>query len=292
MSVKGLPSDFSSRMQTVLGHSYQAFESALTETAPVSIRKNPMKKSDLFEDSTQIPWEPRGYYLNERPSFTLDPAFHAGAYYVQEASSMLIGYALRQVIDFSENLKILDLCAAPGGKSTLLLSHMNQNSVLLSNEVIRTRVNILKENLHKWGNPNVLVSNHEAEDFKPLNGFFDLVLIDAPCSGEGLFRKDENARREWSVDNVKLCAARQRKIVANAVDLLREGGILLYSTCTYNAQENMGNVQWVAEQFDCESLSINLPPNWGVVELNENNRYGYQCYPHLLKGEGLSLIHI
>ena len=286
MSVKGLPIDFCSRMQTILGATFPAFETALADDPPVCIRKNPMKETDVFESSSPIPWEPSGCYLTERPSFTLDPAFHAGAYYVQEASSMLTAHALRQVVDFHARLKILDLCAAPGGKSTLLLAHMNQNSVLLSNEVIRARVNILKENIHKWGYPNALISNHEAEDFAALNGFFDVVLIDAPCSGEGLFRKDENARREWSLENVQLCSARQRKIVANAVELLREGGILLYSTCTYNAQENMDNVRWIAEQFDCESLLINLPSNWGVVERKENNQYGYQCYPHLLKGEG------
>ncbi|MFZ4545461.1 MAG: methyltransferase RsmF C-terminal domain-like protein, partial [Saprospiraceae bacterium] len=222
----------------------------------------------------------------ERPSFTLDPLFHAGAYYVQEASSMLIGHALKQVVDFDRNLRILDLCAAPGGKSTLLLSLMNDKSVLLSNEVIKTRVNILKENIHKWGNPNVMVSNHEAEDFRGLNGFFDVVLIDAPCSGEGLFRKDENAKKEWSPENVNLCSARQKKILSNTIDLLTDGGILLYSTCTYNAQENLDNVIWITEQFGCESIPIELPADWGVVELKESASFGYQCYPHLVKGEG------
>lgn len=286
MAASGLPPAFVARMRSQLATTYPAFESAMAEAAPVSIRYNPLKPVVQFDEAAPIPWEPNGFYLGARPSFTLDPSFHAGAYYVQEASSMLIGHALRQTVDFGDSLKIMDLCAAPGGKSTLLLSHMNRQSVLLSNDVIKTRVNILKENIHKWGHPNAVVSNQEAEDFRSLNGFFDVLLIDAPCSGEGLFRKDENAGKEWSEDNVQLCAARQRKIVANAVNLLTEGGILLYSTCTYNAQENMDNVRWISEQFGCESLPIKMPANWGVLELHEASGFGYQCYPHLVKGEG------
>ncbi len=282
-----LPIDFQQRMQASLGTSYDAFLAALSEKPPVSIRQNPLKKADvLFPDAYSIPWTTDGLYLPQRPIFTLDPAFHAGAYYVQEASSMLIGYALGQKIDFDKSLKILDLCAAPGGKSTLLAALMNDKSLLLSNEVIKSRVTILKENIHKWGNPNVMVSNHEVEEMGALEGFFDVIVIDAPCSGEGLFRKDENAQKEWSLENVNLCSTRQRKIVANAISLLREGGVLLYSTCTYNADENIDNVKWIAENFDCNSETVELPAEWGVETIENDKVVGYQCFPHKVKGEG------
>ena len=283
-----LPIDFQQRMKTRLGVAYDDFLNALIATnAPISIRQNPLKKSTLtWKNTTPIPWEKNGFYLEERPVFTLDPAFHAGVYYVQEASSMLIGYALQQKVDFSKSLKILDLCAAPGGKSTLLASLMNENSILLTNEVIKSRVTILKENIHKWGNPNVMISNHEVEEMSALEGFFDVILIDAPCSGEGLFRKDENAKKEWSLDNVNLCSTRQRKIVGNAISLLREGGILLYSTCTYNDDENINNVEWITQTFDCQSEKIDCPEDWGVESIEKNNNFAYQCFPHKVKGEG------
>lgn len=282
-----LPADFKNRMQIQLGNEYIDFITALSDKAPISVRCNPLKKGDQVLDfSEKIAWEENGFYLAERPVFTLDPLFHAGAYYVQEASSMLIAYSIKQKIDFDKSLKILDLCAAPGGKSTLLASLMNEKSILLTNEVIKNRVSILKENMLKWGNPNVMISNHEAREMNNLEHFFDIILIDAPCSGEGLFRKDENAIKEWSLENVNLCSIRQRKIVGEAISLLKENGILLYSTCTYNADENMNNVAWIATSFGCQSEKIPIPKDWGVAEIELENCFGYQCYPHKVKGEG------
>lgn len=282
-----LPIDFEHRMQQQLGAAYDVFFEKLNEKPPVSIRLNRQKAFPRqWENATPIAWEASALYLPERISFTLDPAFHAGAYYVQEASSMLISYALRQKVDFSRPLRILDLCGAPGGKSTLLASLMSDESVLVANEVIKTRVNILKENINKWGNPNVLVSNHEAEEFTHLDGFFDVILVDAPCSGEGLFRKDENAIKEWSLQNVNLCATRQRKILAHIVDMLSEGGVLLYSTCTYNDDENINNAAWLAKTFQLHSQRIEIPTEWGVGEISKDNTFGYQCYPHKVRGEG------
>lgn len=282
-----LPVEFQNRMQAQLGDDYAAFLSSLSDTAPSSIRHNPNKAIlQAQENATKVAWEEHSYYLAERPVFTLDPTFHAGAYYVQEASSMLIGHALKQKINLDNSLKILDLCAAPGGKSTLLASLMNDKSILLSNEVIKNRVNVLKENLLKWGNSNVMISNHEAGEMSNLEHFFDIVLIDAPCSGEGLFRKDENATKEWSLENVNLCSLRQRKIVGEAIALLKENGILIYSTCTYNADENMNNVAWIATSFGCQSEKISIPKDWGVEEISQENSFGYQCYPHKVKGEG------
>jgi NOL1/NOP2/fmu family ribosome biogenesis protein/23S rRNA U2552 (ribose-2'-O)-methylase RlmE/FtsJ len=202
---------------------------------------------------------------------------------------MLIAYDLRQKVDFDKSLKILDLCAAPGGKSTLLASLMNDKSILLCNEVIKNRVTILKENIGKWGNPNVMISNHEVEEMAALEGFFDVILIDAPCSGEGLFRKDENATKEWSLESVEICATRQQKILSSAISLLKEGGTLVYSTCTYNNAENINNVDWISQHFDCQSDTIDIPTDWGIEIIKKNDVVGYQCFPHRVKGEGFFL---
>lgn len=179
-------------------------------------------------------------------------------------------------------LRILDLCAAPGGKSTLLASWMPPESLLLSNEVIRSRVTVLKENLERWGNPNTFTCSYDPEAFSKLNGFFDVVLVDAPCSGEGLFRKDPDAVNEWSPDHVQLCSARQRRILSAAVSLVAPGGVLLYSTCTYNEPENDQNAQWLADNQNLSPLQLDLPKEWGIV----SRSIGYQCYPHRLRGEG------
>src|SRR5436190_11131836 len=186
---------------------------------------------------SRVPWSSSGFYLNERPIFTLDPMFHAGAYYVQEASSMFLEQALKQTVDLSQPVKVLDLCAAPGGKSTLIQSLITTESLLVSNEVIKTRVNILSENITKWGAANVIVTNNDPRDFQRLPGYFDVIVIDAPCSGSGLFRKDPAAISEWSRDNVILCSQRQQRILADIMPALKPGGILIYSTCSYSQEE-------------------------------------------------------
>ncbi len=268
------------------------FMGALNTPPPVSVRFNPKKKLDLatFEQnlglhSEPVAWHTEGVYLEERPVFTLDPSFHAGAYYVQEASSMFIAEALRQHVDFQEDIKILDLCAAPGGKSTLLAALMSDDSFLLANEVIKNRVDILKENIIKWGQTNTYVSNHDPEDFAPLADFFDIVLVDAPCSGEGMFRKDPQAAQEWSPEAVVTCSARQKRILAHAQNLVKSGGFLLYSTCTYNEFENEKNAEFILENTDFQPLTIDLNPEWRVTKL----KYGYQFFPHKTKGEGFYL---
>ncbi len=274
-------------MQALLGADYPPFAAALATSAPVSIRLNPAKPlvDVLPKIDGVVPWHPQGRYLSQRPVFTLDPTFQAGAYYVQEASSMFLYEALRQTVDFSKKLKVLDLCAAPGGKSTLLADLLGPDSLLVANEVIRTRVNSLRENLEKWGTPNVAVTSAEAEDFGGLEGFFDVIVADAPCSGEGLFRKDPAAMREWSPAAVDLCSARQQRILTAAMDALAPGGILVYSTCTYNAQEDENQVDWLCRTFDLQILPLILPAEWGIVQ----NESGYHFYPHRLRGEGFFL---
>jgi len=251
-----LPEAFITRTKALLGDEWDAFEQALNQKPPVSIRLNPHKagKEALsdFEVESPVPWASNAYYLSARPVFTLDPLFHAGCYYVQEASSMFLEHFIKNHI--YKPVKALDLCAAPGGKSTHLSATLPEGSLLVANEVIRTRVNILSENLIKWGNPNTVVTNNHPKEIGKLKSYFDLIVCDLPCSGEGMFRKDPVAVSEWSVGNVKRCAERQRQIINDVYPALKPGGILIYSTCTYNREENEENIDWICKEFEMELL--------------------------------------
>ena len=280
----GLPENFKTQMQTLLGQDdWNDFAAALQQAAPVSIRYN-RHKNATPQDTEKVAWCDKGSYLTTRPVFTLDPLLHAGAYYVQEASSMFLEQAA-VLWRGQTDLRFLDLCAAPGGKSTHLADLMPGGSLLVSNEVIRSRTAALVENLAKWGNPNVVVTNNDPKDFASLPGFFDVMLIDAPCSGEGLFRKEPAAMEEWSEAHVKHCAERQRRIVSGAWDALKEDGLLLYSTCTYNEEENEGNVRWIVQQLGAEVVHLPLCDAWNITP----NEYGYRFFPHRTKGEGFFL---
>ena len=289
-----LPEPFIQSLQKVKGFSEEAFKAVHESGAQItSVRLNPNKIFDIQYSifNTQldkVPWNDNGYYLPERPSFTLDPLFHAGAYYVQEASSMFLEEVLKQTVDLSKPLKILDLCAAPGGKSTLIQSVISKESLLVSNEVIRTRVNILSENITKWGAANVIVTNNNPSDFKRLPGYFDVIVVDAPCSGSGLFRKDPNAISEWSENNVALCAQRQQRILADIMPSLKAGGVLIYSTCSYSYQEDEEMEDWLAEELKMESVQLNVDDGWGIVETvsEKSGSFGYRFYPDKVKGEG------
>ena len=272
-------------MQNTLGNQWAAFEKALHLPPPVSVRYHFLKENKCQENFEKVKWSSKGVYLPERPVFTLDPALHAGAYYVQEASSMLVEEAVRQWCDLRKPLRVLDLAAAPGGKSTLLADLLGMKGLLLANEVIRPRYQVLRHNLARWGYPNACSSNHDSRDLSALSAWFDLLLLDAPCSGEGLFRKDPDAVREWSPEALRLCAARQRRILSDAAGLLRPGGILVYSTCTYHEEENAANVQWLAREFGFEEAPLDIPAEWGIQAIGP----GYQCYPHRVRGEGFYL---
>lgn len=279
------PQVFIKQVEELLGIDAKSYFEALKEPPPVSIRYNPTK--GLGEvDLDKVPWCEEAYYLPERKSFTLDPRFHGGHYYVQEASSMVLDYCFRRALDLEQALVALDLCAAPGGKSTLMASFLNEKSLLVSNEVIRSRFHILTENMTKWGCPNVLLSNHDSQDFLGLPSRFDAILVDAPCSGEGLFRKQANAVEEWSPDNVQLCAGRQKRILANVLPSLRAGGVICYSTCTMNRKENEENVEWMEQEFGLEVLKFEFPKEWGISESFPKAGKGYRMYPHKVKGEG------
>lgn len=285
ISLMQLPDPFRTQMQEQLGGQFPDFLDALQTVPPVSAHLNVFKNKIRKENFDGVKWYSKGVYFSERPNFTLDPAFQAGAYYVQEASSMLIAEAVRQLVNLDQELCVLDLCAAPGGKSTLLASLLSESSLLVSNEVIRSRYQVLDYNLTKWGISNRVTTCQDAERFTGLSDFFDLILVDAPCSGEGLFRKDPEAVKEWSPEQVGLCSARQKRILQATIPLLKPGGILLYSTCTYNDQENSENAQWLLNTFPLEIADLAFPENWGIGKL----QLGFQCYPHLVKGEGLYL---
>jgi 16S rRNA C967 or C1407 C5-methylase (RsmB/RsmF family)/NOL1/NOP2/fmu family ribosome biogenesis protein len=288
METNQFPPKFLELLSTEPGFDRESFVDAHQKTpVPTTIRQNPFKKTHIKTDAP-VPWCANGYYLDARPSFTFDPLFHAGAYYVQEASSMFIGHIL-QHIKQAEPVKILDLCAAPGGKSTLLNSAMDPDDLLVANEIIKTRVPILADNLTRWGTSNTIVTNNDPKDFERLPGFFDIVLVDAPCSGSGMFRKDPDAMTEWSEGNVNLCHQRQERILANIYPALKEDGYLIYSTCSYSHQENEDILDWLCQTFNMESIRVPIQPEWGIVETTSplKQAWGYRFYPGKVKGEGL-----
>lgn len=258
---------------------------ALGEASPVSIRINRKKWMKDPLNSAPVPWCSDGYYLDNRPSFTLDPLFHAGCYYPQEASGMILGEIFRQVCNSGEYVRILDLCGAPGGKSTHVSSLAGENRLLVSNEVIRTRALILTENLSKWGIPNFIVTQGDPSAFGRLTGFFDIILADVPCSGEGMFR-NISVRSEWSESNAELCALRQKRILMDVWPALREDGILIYSTCTFNPAENEDNIIWLSEKTGIESVRPDLSEFEGITEIKRGDIYGYGFYPGRIRGEG------
>ena len=280
-----LPIEFIDNMHKEMGSEAELLLRALESEPITSIRLN--SKLDVLTfacDTEEVPWHIDGYYLSERPAFTLDPLFHAGCYYVQEASSMFIQQALEQYVD-TDSI-VLDLCAAPGGKSTLISEYLGKDGLLLSNEVVRQRVFILSENIQKWGNGNTVVTHNSAAEYgERCHHLFDCILVDAPCSGEGMFRKDLSAREEWSIQAVKHCAERQRSILSDVWDALKPGGVLLYSTCTFNPWENEDNVAWIAETLGADVLNVAVDPSWGITMGNP----GYHFYPHKTRGEGFYL---
>jgi 16S rRNA C967 or C1407 C5-methylase (RsmB/RsmF family)/NOL1/NOP2/fmu family ribosome biogenesis protein len=284
------PPDFLPALAGLPGFDEATFVAAHEAEPPVTIRLNPAKPTDAFDAAARVPWSTWGRRLPERPVFTLDPLFHAGCYYVQEASSMAVEAALRAATDPGNDLRVLDLCAAPGGKSTALASLLTPDSVLVANEVIKPRAAVLADNLTKWGLVNSFVTNNDPKDFQRLPGFFDVLLVDAPCSGSGLFRKDPLARTEWSLEAVRLCAQRQQRILADAWPTLREGGVLVYATCSYAAAENEQVLDWLAETFAVESVPVPELTAQGVRETrSERGLLGYRFWPDQVPGEGFFL---
>lgn len=291
-----LPAAFTEYSYTLLGvEEYERLADALEKGQPISIRLNEDKLTDssfsLFRTSfSPVPWSSTGFYLERRPTFTFDPLFHAGCYYVQEASSMFVEQALKQYLTDQPAI-MLDLCAAPGGKSTHARSVLPAGSLLVANEVIRNRSQILAENLTKWGHPGIVVTNNDPADFSALEAFFDVILTDVPCSGEGMFRKDPVAVSEWSPENVDICWQRQRRIISDIWPCLKPGGILIYSTCTYNTQEDEENIRWIRDELSAEVLPLSIPADWNITGnlLAGEDFPVYRFLPHKTRGEGFFL---
>ena len=231
---------------------------ALGRDPSVSVRLNPSKLTEVpFPDAERVPWSPYGWLLPERPSFTMDPLFHAGCYYVQDSSAMFVGELFRRTFVPEGRPVVLDLCAAPGGKTTDLAASLRamcgDGFTLLANEVMKARFRVLRENVATWGDSRVAVLSRDPSAF-PDRPVFDAIVADVPCSGEGMFRKDDRAVEEWSAQTVAFCAARQRRILSDIWPSLKEGGLLVYSTCTFNREENDGNVGWICEELGAEVL--------------------------------------
>lgn len=271
------------------GDASRAIEAMHSEPS-VSVRLNPSKPASsplpILDGAQQVPWSPYGYILKERPVFTLHPLFHAGAYYVQDSSAMFAGWLFRSLLDrFPQRpLRVLDLCAAPGGKTTDLAASLREacgdSFLLVSNEVMRQRASVLSDNVAIWGDPNVVVTSVDPKAFAQLEGFFDIIVTDVPCSGEGMFRKDAKAVEDWSPETVALCAARQRRILADVWPSLKAGGALVYSTCTFEPAENDINLQWVASELGGEIVAPRNP--FGI----RTTACGHLLVPGEVPGEG------
>ena len=281
-----IPQSLLKELREVKGFDEVAFVAAHQLQSPTSVRINRSKDIGLFATNEKVPWCDGGVYLPERPVFTLDPAYHAGAYYVQEASSMFLDHILRSVLRDKKGIRVLDLCAAPGGKSTLIASLLDKDSLLISNEVIRTRASILDENMTRWGHMNTWVTSNDPRDFTKLEGYFDVIVVDAPCSGSGLWRKDEKALNEWSEANIKLCSDRQERILADIWPTLKEDGLLIYATCSYSRHEDENILDRLSETYDVAAISVEVNKEWNIVQVDAERLTGYRFFPDKVKGEG------
>ena len=282
-----LPNEFTTYTRQLMGEElFHLLQEGLSGEAPTSIRVNPFKAT-LPEDADSVPWCQEGLYLTSRPAFTFDPALHAGLYYVQEAASMFVCEVVRQLID--KPVTMLDLCAAPGGKSTALRSVLPKGSLLFTNEPVKNRASILKENIIKFGHPDVIVTTNFPRDYRKAGLMFDAILADVPCSGEGMFRKDPGSIEEWSIQNVEKCRALQRSIVEDIWPCLQHGGFLIYSTCTFNAHEDEENASWIAEQLGAEFITLDIPEEWHITGSLLSGIPACRFIPGKTRGEGLFL---
>lgn len=289
-----LPEQFISRMQRELGVAEAEALCAALETEPsTSVRLNPAKMAEQKWGGGRVAWSDYGYLLGERPAFTIDPDFHAGAYYVQEASSQFAGYIVSMAVGGAEACKgqrVLDMCAAPGGKSTHYATLVGERGLVVANEINRSRAAVLADNARKWGLGNMVVTCNDSARVADFEEWFDVVAVDAPCSGEGMFRKSDEACEQWSEANVAMCAERQWEILQNAFRSLKPGGVLLYSTCTFNRTEDEDVVGRASEEFGDELLAVDDIPigdDWGVVMGREGVFQTFRFFPHRLTGEGM-----
>lgn len=280
-----LPEAFIQRIRDQLGNEADSFFLALSQPSPTSIRLHHLKGHSSFTNVDNVPWCDEGYYLESRPFFHMDPHWHGGAYYVQEASSMILDYVVGQINEGSQPKIWLDACAAPGGKTGILAKHLNDHDVLVANEVVSQRRSVLWENLYKAGYKNVFITGEPSSAFK--QPFADIILVDAPCAGEGMMRKEPEAIKQWSESLVRECSLMQQRIVNDVMKALLPGGYLIYSTCSYSEAENIGNVSRFINESSLSSMQIHFPKEWNITTIGTNEITGYQLFPHKVKGEGL-----
>ncbi|MEP7196541.1 MAG: methyltransferase domain-containing protein [Saprospiraceae bacterium] len=280
-----LSEDFKKRTKEILHEEYEKLEHALQSPCRTSIRLNPNKNKQELKLSNQVPWCSTAFYLDKKPSFTLDPYFHAGNYYVQEANSMVLEEVIKN-IDLPRNAKVLDLCAAPGGKSTHLLSLLPEDAIVHCHEVNSLRAEILRQNIEKWGYPNALVTSGSIEKLVRTGNKYDLILVDAPCSGEGMFRKETEAIKQWNINKINHCVGLQNEIINFVPRLLKKNSFLIYSTCTYNLEENENIVQKLIETNKFESIPIAESLTTNLFHTKINQIHTYRCLPHRMEGEG------
>lgn len=293
-----MPDGFCKQMKELLGNKYEDFRDAMRKAPETSIKINLRKCTNVDElgytGLTPVKWCDSGFYLPERPLFTANPLLHAGVFYVQDASSMIYEEVVRRIMPMmydtsSATLKILDLCAAPGGKTTSIINAVPDNTFVVANEYVPSRASILKENLVKWGYPNIAITNSATSCFAKLGELFDLIAVDAPCSGEGMMRKDDTAVSQWSTGLQNQCAGLQREILHDAFCALKPGGFMIYSTCTFNRKENEENAEYITNELKMVPLELDLPENWGIGKGLDKDIPCYRFMPHLTRGEGLFL---
>ncbi len=290
MESKELPGEFREMIMALLGaeEGRELLLSLDTSRSPVSVRVNPLKAGEapLYEWMTPVPWNKNGFYLLERPQFTLNPLLHAGAFYVQEAASMIHGWIVSR-LGLSEPVRAVDLCAAPGGKTGAVLEELPEGSVMVANEFVGTRANILHENLAKLGYPDVVVTNSDVAAIGRVGSVFGLMIADVPCSGEGMMRKEEVARTQWTPGLIRQCQTLQREILRNACPALKPGGYLIYSTCTFNRSEDEDNVRWMMEELGLENIPLDVPEVWNISKSLDPDINALRFFPHKTPSEGL-----
>ena len=283
-----LPDGFIEQLRGLLPDEWQELASAISSTErSVAVRVNAPRGASVPDGARRVPWCDQGFYLDGRPSFTFDTDWHAGRYYVQDASSMFIGHVIKHFVQ--EPVRYLDLCAAPGGKTTAALQALLQRSLVVANEIVTPRARVLADNIIRWGNPRCVVTSNAPKDLGQLTAFFDVIATDVPCSGEGMMRKDDEAVAQWSPQLVDQCAQRQREILTDVWQALRPGGLLIYSTCTYNRQENEQIADFIVNELGATSLEVPVEPSWNIHPAIGSDCHCYRFMPHRVDGEGLFL---
>jgi 16S rRNA C967 or C1407 C5-methylase (RsmB/RsmF family)/NOL1/NOP2/fmu family ribosome biogenesis protein len=281
-----LSQEFIGQLQGLLPDEWEALVEAITASEPsVAVRVNEARGTKVPADARRVPWCAEGFYLADRPAFTFDTDWHAGHYYVQDASSMFIAHVIKHFVH--EPVRYLDLCAAPGGKTTAAMQALPPRSLTVANEIVPPRAHVLADNVIRWGNPRCVVTSNAPANLGKFSGFFDVIATDVPCSGEGMMRKDDEAVAQWSPALVEQCAQRQREILADVWPALRPGGLLIYSTCTYNRKENEEIADFIVSELGATSLEVPIEADWNIHPAIGSPCHCYRFMPHRVDGEGL-----